>query len=335
MKRGWVFAWGILLAVAATASGQQWAREMFDHTSYDFGTVARGAKAQHRFTLENIYEEDVHIASIDSSCGCTTPTATKKTLKTWEKADIVAEVDTRSFLGQKDATLTVHLDKPFPAEVRLNIHVYIRSDVVVQPGVVQFGSVSAGAGAEETVSVSYAGRSNWRIEQVESPNPHLEAEAVETSRTAGQVNYDLHVRLKPGAPTGYVREHLVLVTNDANTRSSRVPIAVEGVVSPSVEVRPSPLLLGVVQTGQIVTKRLVVKGAAPFHITGAECADPRFALTLPNDAKSVHLVQVTFTAGETPEKIDAPIRIKTDAASAQALTVRAHVRVIPPGPVSF
>ena len=37
--------------------GQQWAKEMFDHTSHDFGTVARGAKMEHRFTLENIYEE--------------------------------------------------------------------------------------------------------------------------------------------------------------------------------------------------------------------------------------------------------------------------------------
>ena len=44
--------------------GQDWAKAMFDHTSHDFGVVARGAKVEHRFVIENIYEEDAHIQSV-------------------------------------------------------------------------------------------------------------------------------------------------------------------------------------------------------------------------------------------------------------------------------
>ena len=49
-----MFAWG-------PASGQEWATKMFKSTQHDFGTVARGAKAEYEFVFSNIYLEDVHI----------------------------------------------------------------------------------------------------------------------------------------------------------------------------------------------------------------------------------------------------------------------------------
>ena len=53
-----------LLAWVSTARAQDWARKMFDHTTHDFGVIARGAKVEHRFVVENIYEEDAHIKSV-------------------------------------------------------------------------------------------------------------------------------------------------------------------------------------------------------------------------------------------------------------------------------
>ena len=139
-------AWLSLLAAApcSPALAQKWATDMFDHASHDFGVVARGAKAEHRFKIENIYVEDAHIKSVKSSCGCTTPVATKDRLKTWETLEIVVVVDTRNHLGHKDATITVVFDKPFAAEVQLQVHCTIRGDVVVQPALIDFGSVPQG-----------------------------------------------------------------------------------------------------------------------------------------------------------------------------------------------
>ena len=107
---------GVLLAAVVTvaaAQEQKWAKDMFDRASWDFGTVARGAKVEHHFKIENVYVEDVHIQSVRSTCGCTQPQATKSTLKTWETAEVVATLDTRKFLGRKDATITVVFDRPF------------------------------------------------------------------------------------------------------------------------------------------------------------------------------------------------------------------------------
>ena len=84
-----------LSAGSIDASAQEWATKMFKTKSHDFGSVARGAEAEFSFEFENLYEEDLHVASVRSSCGCTTPTIAKRDLKTFEKSQIVAKYNTR------------------------------------------------------------------------------------------------------------------------------------------------------------------------------------------------------------------------------------------------
>src|SRR6476660_225030 len=164
----------IALALAPAAQAKEWAQKMFAASSHDFGHVARGAKAEFAFELQNVYEEDIHIADVRTSCGCTTPTITKPTLKTWEKGSIVATLNTRSFVGQRNSTLTVVIDKPFYAEVPITIAGYIHSDVDFQPGVAALGDIEQGTSSEQAVSVTYRGRGNWQITDVRSANAHLE-----------------------------------------------------------------------------------------------------------------------------------------------------------------
>jgi hypothetical protein len=56
--------------LAPSVHAQSWAQKMFKVTSHDFGTVARGAKAEFLFEMQNIFEEDIHIASVRTSCTC-------------------------------------------------------------------------------------------------------------------------------------------------------------------------------------------------------------------------------------------------------------------------
>jgi len=287
---------------------------------------------EHRFTIENIYEEDAHIESVSSSCGCSSPQINKTSLKTWEKAEVTVTVDTRGFLGQKDATITVVFDKPFPAEVQIPVHTYIRSDIVVQPGAVLFGSVNQGVGAAQTVAISYAGRDDWRIDRVECANPNIKTDLVETNRAPGLVSYRLTVQLKPDAPSGYLQEPLILVTNDFDARSAHVPVAIEGLVTSALTVRPSPLSLGVATIGQPVTRNLVVQGRTPFRITAVHCDDARFECKLSGDAKSTHVLPITFLAkdAKSVEKaILAKIRVETDLNGVAPVEVMVSVQVVP------
>lgn len=325
----------ICLTLVPSVQGQEWAKKMFDgKTTHNFGVVARGAKVEHRFVLENIYVEDAHIKSITSSCGCSKAEATRKTLKTWEKADIVVQVDTRGFLGRKDSTITVVFDRPFPAEVQLHVHSYIRGDVVVQPGSAEFGTVNQGVGVGRTLKISYAGRSDWKIERVESTNPNIEFRLDESYRGNGRVGYNLTVWLLKAAPPGYIRDHLILVTNDHDKKARRVPIALEGVVASPLSIRPSPLMLGLAEPGRSLTRNLVVQGQTPFRITATSSSDARFRCQTDGKSKKVHIVPVTFLAENASSGCvaETTIKIDTDLSGLTPLEVRASVRIVPPRP---
>lgn len=302
----------LALASAGTASAQQWAQKMFATTKHEFGTVARGAKAEYEFEIENVFKEDIHIASVRSSCGCTTPSISKDTLKTYEKGAIVAKFNTASFLGHRSATITVTIDKPYYAEVQLQVAGFIRSDVVFEPGLVNLGQLDQGAGGEAKVKVTYAGRDNWNLTDVRSANANFEVELSDPVRTRGQVVYTMTVRLKPDAPAGFINDQLTLVSDDA--RNQLIPLQVEGRVASLLDVSPAAISVGTLDVGQKVTKQLVLKCKQKFKVTEVTCENDGFQFKLPEAdlAKTLHLVPATFTAGDQAGRFSVKIRIKTD-----------------------
>ena len=306
----------LVLALSAgtiEVSAQEWATKMFKTTTHDFGTVARGAKAEFSFEFENLYEEDLHVASVRSSCGCTTPTITKRDLKTFDKSQIVATYNTRSFLGQKGATITVVFDKPYYAEVQLSIDGYIRSDVVFDPGEVNFGEVDQFTAAEKKLTVSYAGRSDWEITDVRSANEYFAVDLSETARDDGRVSYEMRVHLTAGVPSGYFQDQLEIITDDEKLRS--IPVLVQGSVVSPLTVSPASLILGNLERGQTVRKQLIVRGKRPFRILSIDCADGCFDFEPPSDKHSqLHFIPVTFNADAAGE-ISQPITIQTDLGS--------------------
>jgi hypothetical protein len=146
------------------------------------------------------------------------------------------------------------------------------------------------------------------------------------------VAYSLSVRVKEDTPPGYIQDQLVLVTNDSNPQAARVPVSIEGLVVAALSVRPSPLMMGVTDGSQPVTKNLVVQGRAPFRIVAVRSTDDRFQCKAPTDSKSVHVLPVTFAAkpGDAADgNVSATIRIETDLAGASAVEVSVSAQLKP------
>ncbi len=268
------------------------------------------AKIEYRFVLKNLYKEEVHIAGVRSSCGCTSPSIEKDTLKTYEQGAIIAQFNTHAFLGQHGAHLTVTIDRPAHAEVQLEVKGYIRTDVVVDPGLANFENVDQGSKADRRISIEYAGAADWRILDVKPSAPYVGYSVKETHRSPGRVGYELDVQLADNAPAGYLRDQLVLVTNDP--RTPELPILVEGRVTPELTVSPSPVTLGLVQPGQVVTKQLVIRAKRPFQVTGLDAGGDDITFKAPSGSQAVHIVPMTFTAGAQPGKIARRIHVQTD-----------------------
>ncbi len=288
---------------------------MFKTTEHDFGTVARGSKAEFHFTLSNLYIDDVHIVTAYSSCGCTSVDVINPTLKTYQEGIVRAVFNTPTFLGSRAATITVVIDKPMPAEVLLHVRGVIRGDLVFEPGSVQLGNVELGTPIQRKVQVKRSGWGDWQITDVKSSNPHISAKVVNTSRQNGWTTADLTVTLDKDAPVGYLRDHLLLITSEG--QSTQMPLAVEGRVVSNLTVSPSSLFMGIVQPGQKVTKSLVLKGTRPFKVLEITCEDKAFKFAVTShEAMPVHVIPVTFVAGNTEGKVTKTIRIVTDLGQA-------------------
>lgn len=304
--------WLVLLWVTSPAAGQDWAREMFERTSHDFGSVARHAKAEHRFVFTNLYVEDVHVADVKASCGCTTPTIVNPSVKTYQQGAIVATFNTGRFTGSRSATITVTIDRPFPATVRLHVKGHIRTDVTLEPGGVVLGDIDQGVPVTRAVTVTRTGRPGWKILEVRSANPHLSGKVIDTRSDRRGVKATVQVRVGANAPPGYIRDHLMLVTNES--AGSTVPVQVEGRVLPAVTVSPESLFLGVVHPGDKVTRQVVVRAKRPFRVTAVTSDDSGFQLNTTAEPlpKPLHVIPITFIAGNEPGRVEQTIRIETD-----------------------
>lgn len=296
------FVWVASLIVLGSSHlpslhAQSWATKMFAETTHDFGSVSRNSKTEYAFVLENIYEEDVHIAAVRSSCGCTKPVVMKDTVKTWEKAEIVAQFNTRSFIGHKNAMVTVVIDKPYYAEIQLHVKGHIRSDIVTEPGEVSFGEVDNGATREIPIRISYAGRPSWKILDVRGNSDFLSVRLDEPKKANNMVSYTMHVQVNPDAPDGELHDELTVVTNDAQENSFSLPVTAR--IIPPVSISPPQILLGRLTSTDKSQQRFVIKSKKPFKITAIECEDSRFQFKIPSDERPVHVIPFEFTGSET------------------------------------
>jgi hypothetical protein len=158
---------------------------------------------------------------------------------------------------------------------------------------------------------------------VRAANDYLQAELKETGRGGGRVNYRLTVRLKEGAPQGYLNDQLSLVTNDA--RGNRIPLDIEGKVEADLTVTPSPLVFGTVPQGAEVAKKIIVRGGKPFRLTSVNCPEG-FSAQVGNEAKTYHVVEVKLQPNK-PGSLSGKIRFETDLGPGMAVEVPAHAQV--------
>lgn len=289
---------------------------LWPQTQHDFGTVPHGAQLLHRFAWRNNTSARLEIGDIRVSCGCVTATPNPRVLEPGQQGTLDVAIDCRRFVGEKTVTVQL-LVSPGTRQTTLQVHANSRPDVVYNPGQFQFGVVAAGASAEQTVEVEYAGTLAWKIEGVTSDSPHLEAHAVESYRRTGQVGYRVTCQLKGTAPAGDFKSSVQIKTNDPV--NPVLPISVEALVRPAVVATPNPLNFGSVRVGQKVQRRCTIRSEQPFTITRAEGGGQVNAV-FASTAANVHTLIVEWTPTQAGELL-APLVIATSLEKSPILRV--------------
>lgn len=305
-------AFAVLTSTPAVA--QDWLSQTIaaENRTHDFGTVARAAKTEHRFTIKNPFQTELRLAGVRASCGCTTPIIETKVIPPGGTGTILARFNTGKFTGQKQATLTVTIDRPRYTELQLVVRGYIRSDIVLFPGEVQFGQIDQGAPHAMDVSLDYAGRSDWEVKRVESPSEFVSASFEEVSREAGRIKYKINVAISPDAPAGFLQNQLVLHTSDL--RLTTVPLPLYANIQTAIQVSPQLLDLGKLTIGEPKSQRLVVKAKQPFRILDVNSETLNVQFESSDQAKKVHLLNLELApkAAESGQ-IESSLQVLTDA----------------------
>lgn len=315
----------------APALERNWAESLFDERSHDFGPVPRGAKVRHPFILTNRTNVPIQILNLRVSCGCTSGRANVSTVEPGKAAIIEAEMDTRNFVGKKSTTLFVSMMAGNQeAEIGLGVSSMILSDVVLNPGSVDFGTVGRGQAPGQALTVDQVGKPDWKIVRMVSASKAVNALLHETRRANGEVGYRLDVSLKPDAPAGIVRDEIRLMTNDPETPG--IPVLVTAQIRGDLSASPSLLSLGNVSSAAGAQGKFVVRSSRPFAITKIEGAGDGFKI---DDAtpgkKPMHVVTLQYNPaqGTTRGDLHRTFRITTDLPGEAPLDVAAALHVAP------
>lgn len=290
----------------------EWATKLVKAKSVDFGVIATGSDSKKFITVRNVLDEQVVIQSATTTCGCSVATPSKKVLDPGEEAQIEITMNTRRFKRRKDSNVLITFSRPSFTTLRIPITAYIRTDVVFDPGMVQFGSVEVGKGAERQIKIAYAGRPDWVIKSLKVDNPHLAAKFTEKQRSGGRIDYVLDVYLKASAPIGRIRDLITLVTDDS--KNPFVPLLVEGSVEADITATPEIVSLGRIAPGSEHNARVVVKSRSreKFEIESVQSVNEvdGFQYRRPRNVAQVLVIPFTVKAPEQAGRFEEEFLIR-------------------------
>jgi hypothetical protein len=326
----------VSISVNSTCSAQDWARKMFKEYTHDFGDVQKGQVPEYRFKIQNVYQEDIQIGQVTSSCGCTSVSLTKNVLKTWEEGEVVCRFNSPAFDGFKQATITVRFNRPYVGEVQLNVRGNIVRGLNFSPSSIDFGQVtdtSLDANNSEFVrkiQLSHSGSPNFRVVDVKSTFPHIKVALRETSRRGGLVTYEMTTGLKPGVPQGFTQGELYVVYEENRVRRE-VPLKFSAKVVSKLQL-PEMITLGPIAPGEEVKKRVLLKSDLPFRITDVTCHSQAFKVKADKASKKVHFVELIYTAVDEPGRHECELSFFTDLDSSASGKIKAIVEISAPKP---
>src|SRR5262249_11869627 len=150
----------------------------------------------------------------------------------------------------------------------------ILSDIVLNPGAIDFGTIKRGQSPAQVLTIDRINSRDWRFTRMVSASRSLNAQLVETAPKKGSVSCALTGSLKPDAKVGALRDEVRLFSNDPESPS--IPIMVSGVIRGDLTAVPSVLSLGQVHSSAGAQGRFIVRSSRPFAITSIEGAGDGF-----------------------------------------------------------
>jgi hypothetical protein len=92
-----------------------------DNKIFNFGTIKKGDKAEHTFTITNKGKSNLVIRKVKASCGCTAIKPEKTVIEPGEKTAITAIFNSAGKSGRQNKSITVITNDPLSSNVLLRV----------------------------------------------------------------------------------------------------------------------------------------------------------------------------------------------------------------------
>ena len=101
----------------------------------------RGSQIRHAFPIVNRTNADIRIADWRTKCGCTDVKVGARVIPPGDPDHRRGHHQHDQLPGLQASGLTLILDRPVFVEVDLNLTCFIRGDILMNPGQVDFGTL--------------------------------------------------------------------------------------------------------------------------------------------------------------------------------------------------
>jgi hypothetical protein len=277
----------------------------------NFGTLPKGTLAVHRYTITNIYDVPMQVTHIRRSCECLKTIPPMKVLQPNEAAEFTVALDTAQFTGPNVQSLFVTFGPSHYSTAVLRFETVSRTDVMLSPGSVQFGTVQQGTKVSQAITLEYSGKqTDWRLTEIVRPRPELDVEVKEASRGFLGVKYQITVNLKPGIDAGMLSEQLNFKTNDP--QMPIVTVNIGGTILAPITPNKTRIQFGKVKVGETKQENIIIRGTLPFTYEVLQAKDSQIQVGNVHPAATpVHTASITWQPTK-PGPFKEEITIKSD-----------------------
>ena len=295
----------MLRALAATAAvlapaqtpGQP--RLVVPAPHHDFGHLAPGVEATHRFRVRNEGQAPLHITRVRPSCGCTSTVVGAEVLAPGAATEIEVTFHTTGLVGHAQKTVEVFSDDPGHPSFILTFAAEVEAPATLAKDEVLFQDLKAGDRRQQSVRLFSGTRQPIAVTQVDLAATPWLGVATRYEGHDAWLDLDLLARnLPPGKLSGLEEVTLHLV----NPMPSVLHLAVRWEKRPPVVAVPSQVAWAEAAGHELTASVMLTQPEGkPFRILFARTSNPALQVSdLAQTAAARQTVQVTLSGTATP-----------------------------------
>lgn len=297
----------------------------FDNKIKDFGEVERGQLLTHEFKFKNIGKGNLIVQGIHSSCGCMALEIDEgKVYQPGEGGTISVQLNSTSFSGKLSKTVMVLTNQRSKSVRVLTLRAHVKNNILVNPPLVDYGTLSAGQVAHRKIKISSASETPLEITGLRHGD-NIESQLLKES----DKSWLLDVYVKP-TDSGVYKDILYLKTSLKHL--PHVPVPIVGEFLGTITFSPEYIEFGAVQDSKFREKILSLKGINDFKILKAEVtmevngnpvdSKDYMVLDLPTSAGSEHKMGIKLhNKDKLSGAVNGDIRVLTDDPSQESIEI--------------